>query len=101
MHTVEPPIGNIKHNLGYRYFLLRGTDKVSGEFNLMCVAHNLNKIHSSFTKNKVRNVAIALQNVRKTGNIRRKDWLGGKEMQDECGLVNAVKNNFGFSVVNF
>ena len=101
MHTVEPPIGNMKHNLGYRYFLLRGTDKVAGEFNLMCVAHNLNKIHSSFTKKKVKNVAVALQNVERTRNIGRKDWLSCRKMRGRCGVEDVVKNNFGFSIINF
>lgn len=44
MHTVEPVFGNIKFNLGFRQFLLRGLKKVKGEFNLMCIAHNLKKI---------------------------------------------------------
>jgi hypothetical protein len=35
----------MKFNLGYRYFLLRGSEKVKGEFNLMCIAHNLKKIN--------------------------------------------------------
>ena len=44
MHTVEPPIGDMKFNSGYRHFLLRGINKVKGEFNIMCIAHNLKKI---------------------------------------------------------
>lgn len=51
MHTVEPVFGNIKFNLGYRHFLLRGLNKVKGEFNLMCIAHNLKKIVSFLTRN--------------------------------------------------
>jgi transposase len=58
MHTVEPVFGNIKHNLGYRYFLLRGLNKVKGEFNLMCIAHNIKKIHLSILK-KINELAIA------------------------------------------
>jgi transposase len=50
MHTVEPPFGNIKFNLGYRYFLLRGTDKVKGEFGLMCIAHDIKKIMNFLTR---------------------------------------------------
>ncbi|MBI2651307.1 transposase [Candidatus Woesearchaeota archaeon] len=42
--TVEPVIGNIKQNLGFREFLLRGLDNVKIEFNLACIAHNLQKI---------------------------------------------------------
>ncbi|MFQ6052571.1 MAG: IS1182 family transposase [Candidatus Hydrothermarchaeota archaeon] len=45
LSTVEPVLGNLKRNLGFRYFLLRGIEKVKGEFNLMCIAHNLKKIH--------------------------------------------------------
>jgi len=44
MHTVEPVFGNIKYNSGFRQFLLRGLEKVQGEFNLMCIIHNLKKI---------------------------------------------------------
>lgn len=40
--TVEPVFGNLKQNLGFRRFHLRGLQKVRGEFNLMCIAHNLN-----------------------------------------------------------
>ena len=42
--TVEPVIGNIKQNLGFREFLLKGLDKVKIEMNLVCIAHNLQKI---------------------------------------------------------
>jgi len=53
MHTVEPVYGNIKFNLGFKQFLLRGLDKVKGEFNLMCVAHNLQKIWRFVVKNEI------------------------------------------------
>lgn len=42
--TVEPVLGNLSQNLGFREFLLRGLQKVKGEFSLMCIAHNLLKI---------------------------------------------------------
>ena len=42
--TVEPVIGNIKQNLGFREFMLKGLDKVKIEMNLVCIAHNLQKI---------------------------------------------------------
>jgi len=63
MYTAEPPIGNIKFNLGYRNFLLRGLNKAKGEFNLMCIAHNLKKIASFITKKKM-NLAKALSNIK-------------------------------------
>lgn len=42
--TVECSYGNIKQNFGFREFLLRGLKKVKIEFNLVCIAHNLQKI---------------------------------------------------------
>ncbi len=44
MHTAEPPFGHLKHNLGYKSFLLRTLDKARGEFKLMCIGYNLTKI---------------------------------------------------------
>ena len=42
--TVEPVFGQIKHARGFRQFLLRGIDKVRGEWTLICAAHNLLKL---------------------------------------------------------
>lgn len=41
---VEPVFGNMHHNLGLREFNVRKRPKVTGEFLLMCIAHNLHKI---------------------------------------------------------
>src|SRR3989344_7500250 len=68
MHTAEPPFGNIKHNLGYRYFFLRGLEKVQGEFNLMCIGHNINKIYN-FMQKKNKGAAAALVNMGKIGGF--------------------------------
>jgi transposase len=40
---VEPVFGNIKHNHGFRRFMLRGKEKVSIEAGLLALAHNLRK----------------------------------------------------------
>ncbi len=53
MHTVEPVFGNIKFNLGFRQFLVRGITKVKGEFDLMCIAHNIKKIATYCNKHTV------------------------------------------------
>lgn len=45
--TVEPVIGQIKGARGFRQFLLRGVEKVSGEWSLVCIAHNLLKLFGS------------------------------------------------------
>jgi len=50
--TVEPSFGNIKQNLGFREFLLRGLEKVKIEMNLVSIAHNLGKIHKMKRENK-------------------------------------------------
>jgi transposase len=42
--TVEPVFGQIKQARGFRQFLLRGLEKVSGEWSLLCTAHNLLKL---------------------------------------------------------
>ena len=49
LSTAEPVFGNLKKNLGYRDFLLRGLEKARGEFQLMCIAHNIKKIHKYVT----------------------------------------------------
>jgi transposase len=42
--TVEPVFGIIKSVMGFRQFLLRGKDKVSGEWRLVCLAFNLKRM---------------------------------------------------------
>ena len=49
MTTVEPAFGNIKENLGFRRFPLQGLSQAQGEFNLMCIAHNINKMYILLT----------------------------------------------------
>ena len=41
---VEPVFGQIKHGRGFRQFLLRGENQVTGEWSLLCTAHNLLKL---------------------------------------------------------
>ena len=41
---VEPVFGQIKQARGFRQFLLRGIDKVTAEWAIICTAHNLNKL---------------------------------------------------------
>ncbi len=41
---VEPVFGQIKQVRGFRQFLLRGIDKVSAEWGLICLSHNLLKL---------------------------------------------------------
>lgn len=52
LKTAEPVFGNIKHNLGFHVFSLRGLIKTRGEFFLATTAHNLVKIKKWLEKLK-------------------------------------------------
>ena len=41
---VEPVFGQIKQARGFRQFLLRGTEKVTAEWAMICTAHNITKL---------------------------------------------------------
>ena len=41
----EPVFGWIKHVLGFKRFSLRGLHKVTAEWNLVCLAVNLKRMH--------------------------------------------------------
>ena len=44
---VEPGFGQIKQARGFRQFLLRGKDKVKGEWALVCLTHNILRLHAA------------------------------------------------------
>ena len=44
METVEPVFRQIKQGRGFRQFLMRGLEKVNGEWSLICTGHNLLKL---------------------------------------------------------
>src|SRR6266542_1879257 len=43
----EPPFGQIKQARGLRQFLMRGVAKVRSEWSLICLTHNLLKLHGA------------------------------------------------------
>jgi transposase len=43
--VVEPVFGQIKQARGFRQFLLRGLGKVQGEWAMICLTHNILKLH--------------------------------------------------------
>lgn len=47
-YDIEPVFGDLKHNMGFRRFLLRGLTKTNIEVGLMAIAHNLKKIQGYF-----------------------------------------------------
>ena len=44
--TIEPVFGIIKSVMGFRQFLLRGLEAVKGEWDLVCIAFNLKRLHT-------------------------------------------------------
>jgi hypothetical protein len=44
--TVEPVFGIIKAPMGFRQFLLRGLDNVKIEWDLVCLAYNMKRLHN-------------------------------------------------------
>lgn len=44
MGTAEPVFGQIKQGRGFRQFLLRGHERVSAEWKMVCTGHNLLKL---------------------------------------------------------
>lgn len=42
---IESIFGNIKHNLNYVHLYLKGIAKTTAEWQLICIGHNLKKIH--------------------------------------------------------
>jgi transposase len=42
---IESVFGNIKHNLNYVHLYLKGIEKTTAEWQLICIGHNLKKIH--------------------------------------------------------
>ena len=44
---VEPVFGQIKHARGFRQFLRRGLARVQQEWALVCLSHNLLKLHAA------------------------------------------------------
>lgn len=44
--TSEPVFGIIKAVMGFRGFMLRGKESVSGEWDLACMAYNIKRMHS-------------------------------------------------------
>ena len=41
---VESVFGQLKHNWGFRRFLLKGKEKVRTEWGILCIAHNIAKL---------------------------------------------------------
>ena len=56
-HTVETAFGIIKEVMGFRGFMLRGLEKVSGEWGLVCLSYNLKRLHRLIGEQKAQQAA--------------------------------------------
>ena len=81
MQTVETVFGQIKQGRGFRQFLLRGLEKVNGEWSLICTGHNLLKLFrfgvNLHRKARVVGLAQRIRNfaeVVEHGAIRKAIW---------------------------
>ncbi len=59
---VEPVFGQIK-NTGFRGFSVRGLEKTSGEFSLVCTVHNIKKIMRAVLKGVIRSESGRLEQI--------------------------------------
>ena len=57
---MEPVFGQIKQARGFRQFLLRGVEKVRGEWSLICTGHNLLKLFASLRKTSYLTEALSV-----------------------------------------
>ena len=55
--SIEPVFGIIKRVLGFRQFSLRGLQKVALEWNLVCAAYNLKRLHKLINPSKPKSKA--------------------------------------------
>jgi transposase len=62
--SVEPVFGNLKSNMGYRRFRLKGIINVQNEFILMCIGHNLNKMFRLLFFHLLSNIKWFIKNIR-------------------------------------
>jgi transposase len=56
--SIEPVFGQIKENRGIRTFLFRGLEAVKGEWNLICLTHNILKLWRHLRLDKGRRAPI-------------------------------------------
>ena len=77
-HTVEPVFGIIKAAVGFREFSLRGKEKVSGEWTLVCLAYNLKRLHRMVegAKRDARRLKSSPMSRNPSQNSRVGNWLG-------------------------
>lgn len=59
---VEQTFGQIKHNMQFKRFLLRGIKKVNTEFGIIAIAHNIRKRWATLIKKSQETIFLLLEN---------------------------------------
>lgn len=74
----EPVFGQIKWNRGFKRFLLRGLPKVTCEFGIVAIAHNLKKMWSKIQQARIAPIPPVLphENAQKLKKLPQIDFLG-------------------------
>jgi hypothetical protein len=78
---VESVFGDIKRNMKFNRFSLRGIEKVNCEFGLISIAHNIKKlfnIHMEAIQNHFYRFILTVQILDSPGTAVRR-WMGGRE----------------------
>ena len=79
MQTVEPVFGQIKQGRGFRQFLLRGLEKVQGEWSLICTGHNLLKLFrfgaNQPRKTRINSIVRCIRNIAEVASVPRQPYL--------------------------
>ncbi len=95
--SVEPVFGNLKQNLGFRRFNLFGLSQVKGEFNLMCIAHNLNTIFNLMTKKRLAALVYANQAKMNQLNVISKNIMAIFFQKLDFIIFSAQKRIYGLT----
>jgi len=94
---VEHPFGTIKRNLGWDHYLVRGTEKVSGENALIMFSYNFKRLLNIIGIVLFKKLIIALKN----GNIEQIKEEIAKYIENILFyLFYFFKNYFIFKIVN-
>ena len=90
-YTVEPVFGTIKAAIGFRQFLLRGLEKVSGEWALVCLAYNCKRLHRLKTAAQMpTNGPVAASLAPKHASSGAKGVLAGRWLENLFGSLRAA-----------
>jgi len=90
-YTVEPVFGTIKAAIGFRQFLLRGLEKVSGEWALVCLAYNCKRLHRLKTAAQgPTNGPVAASLAPKHASSGAKGVLAGRWLENLFGSLRAA-----------